>query len=162
MPLPIPSDGLESPSTVELLCLPPEEVHKAWPLLEPILARVVSLTPKLELEDVLALTQSGDFQLWVMWDSAQRETLAVFTTELAPYPSGWKTVRINLLAGQEMERWTRILISGIEQWAIAEGCDAVELVGRRGWGRVYPDYELIEHTFSKDLKELRHGQRWKQ
>lgn len=161
MPLPLLSDGLESSSTVELLCLPPEEVDKAWPLVRSLLARVTSLTPKLELEDILALTQSGDFQLWVVWDPASRETLAVFATQLTTYPSGWKTVRINLLAGEEMERWKH-LIDGIEQWAIAEGCDAVEIVGRRGWGRVFPDYKLIEHTFSKDLKELRHGQRWKQ
>jgi len=157
MAAPLPLETSDSHSTVELVCLNPEDIEQLWPLVRGYVRKVVRLTPKLEEIDVLKLVQEEYWQLWIAWDVDRGDALAAMTTELTNYESGWRTVRINLLGGIEMDRWKH-LVSEIEDWARSEGCDAVEICGRKGWGTVFPEYELIEHTFSK---ELRHDQRWK-
>jgi hypothetical protein len=43
------------------------------------------------------------------------------------------------------------LIAGIEDYAKAEGCRCVRIIGRRGWARVLPGYEQTFAIIDKRL-----------
>jgi hypothetical protein len=49
-----------------------------------------------------------------------------------------------------MARWLHLL-APIEDWAKSEGCDAMRIMGRRGWGRVLPTYRLTRVVLEKEL-----------
>ncbi len=49
-----------------------------------------------------------------------------------------------------MARWLHLL-TPIENWARAEGCDAMRIMGRRGWSRVLPAYRLTRVVLEKEL-----------
>ena len=40
-----------------------------------------------------------------------------------------------------MKLWLHLL-DGIEAFARAEGCDAMRIIGRKGWARVLKDYRV--------------------
>ena len=44
-------------------------------------------------------------------------------------------------------------IATVERWARGIGCDAIQIEGRRGWAKVYTDYEEVYTTFQKELSD---------
>lgn len=121
-----------------------------WPLVADHLAAAVVRTRKIELEEIKERCQSGEFQLWVIWVSRTKEALGAVVCDIQGYWNGRREARIICMGGVEMPRW-RDRIDVIKDWARAEGCDALEIVGRRGWEKIYPDFELIETVISLEL-----------
>jgi len=115
-----------------------------------MLKRAVDRTEKIDMESLQDELISGSMQLWVSYESAANEIIASAVTERVTYTSGIQSARILLLGGFGM---TRFLggIATIEKWARLEGCDLVEVVGRRGWERVLGGYEPIETWLSKEI-----------
>lgn len=147
------SRSSSSADAPHLLAIEPNRVESAWPLAEPWLALALERTEKLDLPTVLWACQQGDAQLWVAWDVVGRESLGALVTELADHPTGLRVARVLCLGGARFEEWA-FRIRVLEEWARAEGCRALELVGRKGWGRVFPDYRPIEYVWSKPLEDV--------
>lgn len=111
--------------------------------LDPIWPQVSAhLQPALEfgmnthrLEDVRALVENGVAQLWPMPGGS-------IVTEILEMPSGEKTLRYWLAGG----RLEALLMAepGISEWARVEhGCSSAEIIGRRGWKKVLPQYRHV-------------------
>lgn len=94
-------------------------------------------------EDVCNGVLSGRMQLWPAENGC-------CVTEIVSYPQ--KTVLNGFLAGGDMGRILD-MIPAIENWARLQGCDGVELTGRRGWVRVFApmDYRETAVTLRKDF-----------
>lgn len=76
-------------------------------------------------EDVAAMIESGQLQLW----PAPRGCIV---TEIVQYPR--KRIFNMFLAGGDFAQLMD-MDGDMEQWAKAQGCDAATLHGRRGWTR---------------------------
>ena len=57
---------------------------------------------------------------------------------------------MNYLAGDRLDEWVDHH-DQIERWAKAAGCHRIEVVGRKGWARVLPDFRIKNVTFVKDI-----------
>ena len=101
-----------------------ENVADAWPYLFPVLQRALDkASGERTLNDVRKECESGGMQLWFGGKSA-------LVTEIVTHPQQ-KVARMLLCGGRMedvMDGWGEILA-----WARAEGCEAVEFCGRRGW-----------------------------
>jgi hypothetical protein len=139
-----------------LLAIPPDDIGKVWEQVEPELDRAFRLTRKIETHELREALEIGYGQLWVVWNNTTKEQWAVVLSDIQSFYGGRKCARIVGLAGKGFELW-RHLILDIEVWAVNEGCDAIEIVGRKGWARMFPDYDPIEYVLSK---ELSNGQLW--
>jgi hypothetical protein len=140
---------LESSSSVELVAIPPYDAHHIEEWFRPLIAPALLRTRKLDAQSLFDLAEKELLQLWVAYDKEKQEVLSGAVTEVAVF-STRKVGRVLLAAGRNLNQW-KAFMGRLEEWARAEGCSAIEIIGRPGWGRVYPDYELIEHTFSKEL-----------
>jgi hypothetical protein len=89
-----------------------------------------------DFEGSLRALRSGHAILWLAWDG--EHILASATTELHRI-NGRKLCFIATLGGRNRDRWLG-LISGIEQFARAETCESVIIMGRAGWSRALPEY----------------------
>ena len=49
-----------------------------------------------------------------------------------------------------MSRWLGLL-GKIEEFARAEGCKSTRIMGRKGWARVLPSYQVKRIVLEKDL-----------
>lgn len=137
-----------SPSTASLFCVAPYGVDAWWSRVTPLLAKAVDRTPKASLTSVLEDLLAEQMHLWLIFE--ERHLLAAFVTEIREYPTGHKIVRVLLLGGEGHERWSHLLAE-VEAFARAEGCRGVELVGRPGWARVFPDYRETERVLAKEV-----------
>lgn len=94
-----------------------------------------------ELTDILKALLDRDMQLWI------DESTAAVTT-IIRYPR--KTTCLILAAGGDLDVLRRDLPL-VEAWAKENGCDAMEVMGRKGWLRALPDYEQAQVHVRKDL-----------
>ena len=140
-----------SSSSVELVQIPIEGIDRIWGIAAPLLEKATKRTRKIDLGSLRGSLELGEMQLWLGFDTEDESIPAAVVTQLSEYTSGLKAAQIILLGGLHLNRW-RSVIATIEGWAFTEGCETVEIVGRRGWGRVYPDYAPQEYWFSKEIR----------
>jgi len=82
-------------------------------------------------EQVIDIVKRGDAQLWALKDSA-------IVTEIVSYPQR-RTLRF-WLAGGNLKTLLEVEPK-IRKWSILYRCEAVEIIGRKGWEKVMKDYE---------------------
>ena len=130
----------------------PEYVDAIWPEVAPHLARCIPHSEgELELDDFHDYLVKGEMQLWIAVDEV---IVAAMATQIVPYPRK-RILRIIAIAGDEMERWFHFL-PAIEDWALEQGCTALEAWGRKGWLKVLEDWKCSYHVLTKDLKIRMH------
>jgi hypothetical protein len=137
-------------SSVECVLIPQDGIERIWPMAASFLEKATNRTKKIDLDSLRECADKGLMQIWIAYDPEEDEILSAAATEIVDYVSGLKSARIMLLGGLELNRW-REAIDTIEQWASDQGCSLIEIVGRRGWGRVYPEYVEIETWFAKEI-----------
>lgn len=136
-----------------LIGVPSHCARRLWPAVEPLVARALSHADgRYGPADVLERLLEGDQQLWV-WSSADGRVRATCVTEIVRYPLS-KRCNLFLAAGEGMSAWIGAL-AAIEEWARAQGCDAIDCQGRAGWERVLPGYVKTHVNLKKDLNHAR-------
>ena len=119
------------------------DVASLWPRVSGCLTKALERQREWGLADIREQLLAQRMQLWVVpW------TLAV-VTQIQTYP-GTRLCMLVLCGGEELARHKGDL-GEIERWAKALGCEEMRLMGRRGWGRIYPDYEEIATVMRRRL-----------
>lgn len=96
------------------------------------------------LEHVRQAIEENRAQLWPVGE------LGTVVTEIEQMPSGLRICRL-WLAGGKMAA----LIEAekvIAEWAKENGCDAVEITGRKGWRKVLPEYRHVADVLWRTLR----------
>lgn len=83
-------------------------------------------------EDVM----TGQALLWLIWRAPEIEGAAI--TQIVITQKS-RVCMIVACGGDNMRRWLP-LVEKIENYARDEGCDAVRILGRKGWTRVLNGY----------------------
>ena len=134
-------------TTCELVCVPPDCVHLVWPRVAGLIEVAMRRGDLSSFAAVAAAVSAGRAQLWVACKNAEIAAAAV--TEL--HRTEWRKVCcIVACGGRERERWLALL-GPIEDFARAEGCDAMRIMGRKGWARVLPDYKVKRVVLEKEI-----------
>jgi hypothetical protein len=135
---------------LEIICVDPALVHRVWPLCSHLIRAAMQRGGLGAYEPVEEAVHAGRALLWLATDGQTIHAAAV--TQLAQ--TEWRKVceiiacgatpspRLRgeggVRGGNEREgraRWLH-LIETIEDFARAEGCSAMRIVGRKGWARV--------------------------
>jgi len=132
--------------SVDLVCVPPVDITKAWPLARNLIRAAIERTNLSEFADIENAVLSGDQLLWL---AISDHVEAAATTHLIK-TSGKPVLIVTAVAGTQRERWLS-LRHKIEAYAKAEGCKCVRLYGRKGWERALPDYRVEYVIMEKDL-----------
>jgi hypothetical protein len=106
------------------------------------------------LSDVAAVERAvlaGIQLLWVATDT--RAIYAAAVTSLDRI-NGETLCTIVACGGRDRARWLP-LIAVLEDFARAEGCRAIRILGRRGWARALPDYRITRIVLEKPLEPLK-------
>lgn len=113
-----------------------------WDCAAPLIQRAVDLQDTHSLEDVKEAVDAGRAQLWCGTHSA-------LVTEIIVYPRK-KVCRI-WMAGGLLWELKDDMLPAVEGWAKSKGCDAVEIIGRKGWQRVLDDYRQPHVRLVKEI-----------
>jgi hypothetical protein len=128
--------------SVDLICVPPNEVTQVWPYAGPMIRVAIEQTNLSDFADVEKDVMSGDQLLWL---AISDHIEAAATTHLSR-----NVCTLTACSGHQRERWLP-LMSKIEAYAKAEGCRTLRLYGRVGWQRVLKDYRVEHIVMEKSL-----------
>ena len=104
--------------------------------------------PEYEITDVIDEVVRGRSTLWYVEDP-QETIVGVVTTQIKNYPK--KTVGlVHLLGGSDIDKWVHT-IATLETWAADNGCESMEIQGRRGWLKLLPDYKEQRVFMTKQI-----------
>lgn len=126
----------------------PTLLEKAWPVLEPLIARVCRYGGEWQPSTVLLKCMNQSAQLWAVWDESRPVAAAVteiFDKDLRRDCNIW------LCAGSYSDQARDCLLREIEDWARSIGCERIQLVGRRGWEKKLPAYRRTRVILEKRL-----------
>lgn len=118
-----------------------------WGKVGPVLRRAVDAgAGEMNLRDVFDALVKQRMQLWVSIEGD--EVKAAATTEIQFHPR-MKTCLIRLGAGK-LDNIVKN-VEPIARWAKSQGCDALEVYGRKGWERILSDWNMTHIVMRKDL-----------
>lgn len=113
----------------------PENIMPLWPQLEPLIEVELRTIPTHDAEDVRKLLIANQAHLWIQWRDAV-ESMAI--TDFIPHPRGL-ALRVWMgaaLPGTKMALAEYLKV--ITQWARLNRCRWIDVCGRPGWMRVFP------------------------
>jgi hypothetical protein len=134
--------------------IPPELIARFWPFAEPFIKRALDHTSgEWGVQDLRKFCEENKLQLWLVAEGDR--VVAALTTELVNYPHR-KHCRIVTLAGAKAPLWTPVADTIVSNWALAQGCDALEAFVRKGYVPVLAKYGF-QHKYSVIAKDINHG-----
>jgi hypothetical protein len=116
----------------------------AIPFVEKVIAKSHGY---LKAVDVLDRLKEGRYRLWMAW---RADPVGVVITEFCDYPQK-RTCIVRVLGAHFMPSEWRAFLARIEAWAKQNGCQAMEVFGRKGWDRKLDDYTLQQVVLRKEL-----------
>jgi hypothetical protein len=135
-------------ATPQLCCVDPALVARIWPAVSQLIRAAMrrgGLGAYAPIEDSVL---TGRALLWLVVRA--NEIRAAVVTEL--HVTEWRKVCVIVACGgRERASWLH-LIEKIEEFARAEGCSAVRIVGRKGWARALEQYETKRIVLEKELE----------
>ena len=121
-------------------------INEYWPRVLPLLQPAIDHGRRAKAPDVRQWLMRGDYQLWVCGNA--EEIKAAATTSITVYP-GSKWLTIVHCGGKDAYGWLADGIDALETWAVGNGCEGVEGIGRPEWARVLPGYEATGTMFER-------------
>lgn len=135
-------EGSGHPVRLELI--PMWDLEEHWESVAPLLAKAIAKQTAMTLESVHADVKGAKFHLWHIPGKA------AFVTQIQNFPSE-RICMIVLCGGEGMDEWLRIADETLTRYARSFGCNAMMIVGREGWSRVIPAYEVTDVVMRKAL-----------
>lgn len=123
------------------------QINDWWPHIEPFLSRVER--PDWTPEGVRAELEQSMAQFWGMADDSR--LLAVWITKVQETSRG-KRGLLWIAAGSELHDGLALFRLHTEPWLKAQGCRSIQILGRKGWQRVLPDYDDVGIVLEKVLQ----------
>ncbi len=130
----------------QLVCVDPRHIAELWPYVVPVLKAAVARTGLSSFDEIESDVLAGRSLLWLAW-SDQIEAAA--TTALVENDTS-KICVLTACGGKGVRRWLALL-EKIEEYAKAEGCSRMRILGRKGWQRVLGTYHITNIVLERDL-----------
>jgi hypothetical protein len=120
--------------------MPPDLVDTRWEEVSVLLKKAVDQSCGAHDMDALyEEIKSGEHDLWIIF-TGEDNIVAAYTTQICKYPR--KTSLVVTFCGSDDKMgglagvWIEAMCE-LKKWAVSYGFDAIEIVGRRGWTRVF-------------------------
>ncbi len=131
----------EADPQLKIFQLPPETIEPLWPSLREKLNPAIARSRGL-INEQNTFEKLRDFK-WQCWVAYRGTTLlAAIVTRILVAPSGKRLLDAILAGGEDGKSWQRPIVERLKQFMHEEDCQAFQLLGRRGWERVYPEFKV--------------------
>ena len=130
--------------------IPSDQALEFWPQLEPYVLRALAfdLEDTTSTEKIKRQLETGYARCLVCITDTELKSVSIIAVSRSA--QGERILHITATAGENAREWLGVLVAKLVEIGKAEGCDAVTLVGRPGWGK-----KLNKHGFKIDQVSMR-------
>ena len=129
---------------MKLEFIPLWDVDEHWAEVAPMLEKALAQQTGLSLESVYADVKRAKYLLWKIPGKA------AFITEIQPFALE-KICMVILCGGDALDKWLPVAEETLSKHGKALGCSALVIVGRKGWSKVAPNFEITDFIMRKAL-----------
>ncbi len=122
------------------------EIRSLWPRIKDFAQKIGDYSEKADAADYQSAALRGHCQFWV--DDVTSPNVLVIT-KIETYPKK-KILKVDGAGGTKLSAWKH-MITDLERFGRLNDCDEIEIWGRVGWQRVFPDYRLARVRLDKPL-----------
>jgi hypothetical protein len=140
---------------MEVSLVDPDYLHLIWEEASLVLAPSIETAHgRYSMSHIEQEILSGEQHLWVVFDDGKKIDSAL-TTKFVYYP-GKLLLSGQFLAGKNIMEWRDEMLGTLEQWAVDNNCDGMEMTGRQGFEKVLgthgwtPEYTVFEKMFEEN------------
>ena len=143
---------------MKLVRIPTSYIDDVWNLIKKDIQEALSYSGNHTDSDfVFDTLKEEKFQLWVVWDKDQDTTInkyyGVVVTEIVERKLK-KSCNLFIVTGRHRQKWQH-LISVLEDFALENECNNMELISRNGWEKIMKKFNykkthvVLEKTLTK-------------
>ena len=142
-------------NNISITWIPPAYVDGLWDSASVLLKKAVELSENShDLDSLYEEIMSGSHDLWAIFKEDD-DLLAVFTTQLCKYPR--KTSLAITFCGSHdrmggVSGYWNEAMNQLVSIALSYGIESIEIIGRRGWTRVFRDMGFKEVAVVSEMK----------
>lgn len=128
----------------------PKEISKFWAVINNAILEAdtkAEFLIKYPLEYIKRQLENADWQCYT-------KDGTIFLTCITVYPSGIKSLDILLVAGDDIEIWSKEAWGLFKRWAKELGCYEIDFQGRKGWLKYGRKYEPNLKTWYRYRVEI--------
>jgi len=128
---------------MNLVRIPTSNIDDVWNLVKKDIQEALSYSGNHTDSDfVLETLKQQKFQLWIVWDKEKKTTkdkyYGVVITEVIKRKLR-KSCNIFVVTGKHRQKWQH-LISVLEDFALEQECNNMELIARKGWEKIMEQF----------------------
>ena len=143
---------------MNLVRIPTSNADEVWNLVKKDIVEALSFSGnQTDADFVYESIKSEKMQLWVLWDKEQptptEKYYGVVVTEIIQRKLR-RSCNIFIVTGRHRQKWQH-LISELENFAIKNECNCMELFARPGWEKIMKNknYKRTHVVLEKQLKK---------
>lgn len=126
-----------------------------WTRMARLMKKAARRAPDVHVGNILKDIHTRDAQLWALVDETDL-VVGCIVTQIVEFKTGYVLFEIVLAAteGTFLEHeGIRDVVAKLESVAKSMDCDAIRIVGRKGWGRILGDFKEVNRVYDKVLRE---------
>lgn len=136
---------------MKILYVAPDNIGSVWPMFKEYAERVLPLTRKRRCATQFLLDLMKNFEmLWVVVGD-EGKVIGFCTSAVTKYDE-IQMLQVRMLAGDFFSEWIDDMHDMLEKFARENGCDGLELIGRRGWVRKLERFGWRESFVTCELR----------
>ena len=147
---------------MQLLKIPVNKVDEVWSLVKQNIQEALTYSGnQTDVDFVYNTIKANNFQLWIVWDedkkTVQEQYNGVVVTEIIQRKLK-RSCNIFIVTGKNRQQWQH-LISVLEDFALKNDCNNMELISRNGWEKIMNKFDykkthvVLEKTLTKKEKQ---------
>jgi len=143
---------------MDVVRIPKEKIDEVWILIKDYIKNALIYSGSHNhAEHYKDLLKEGKLQLWIIWDqnknSIQEQFYGLVISQIIQR-SLKKVLHLPMVTGKNRQQWQNLIVK-IEDFAIDQGCDCMELIARAGWQKILSKYNYYRThvVLEKNLKK---------
>lgn len=119
---------------MKIVYISPENVGAAWPMFKDYAHNVFPMTKKRRTPAKFLKDLMDDRESLMLVQDNDGSIVGFMTTSVSEYDDT-KMLQVRMLSGDRFDEWIDMAQNTLDQIAMDNDCDGMELIGRRGWIR---------------------------
>ena len=134
---------------MEISVIGKDQVDSVWLMIKDYAQGAADYTyGRFTANDIRTGLKTKNQHLWIAHED--EKALGFVVTQISDYPQ-MRALIMHFTGGEDLPKWKEQMLEELQNYAYNNGCDIIESMGRKGWGRVFKEDGFEERFMFYEL-----------